>query len=56
MTEEKKLTKEEQFAKEYKELCDKLGVRIVVVPTWAPTNHGTFELTLQYSIGELPKQ
>lgn len=37
-------------------ICDFSQYRIVVSPVWVATNHGTFELQQQYSIGELPKQ
>lgn len=48
--------KAEDFAKEYQALCEKMGFRIVVSPAWANTNHGSFEMVLQYSVGQLPKQ
>ena len=48
-----KLTAQE-WAEEYRKLVEK-GFRIVAVPTWVTTNHGTFEMTIQYTIGENPK-
>ena len=48
--------KPEQFAKEYQELCEKLGYRIVVTPVYTTTNHGSFELVLQYAVGKLPTE
>jgi hypothetical protein len=44
----------EQFAKEYQELCDKLGYRIVVSPVYTARDDGTFSLVLQYTVGALP--
>ena len=46
----------EQFAKEYQALCDKMGFRIVVSPAWTSTNHGSFEMVLQYTVGQLPAE
>ena len=46
--------KPEDFAKAYQELCDKMGYRIVVSPSWASTNHGSFEMVLQYTVNKLP--
>lgn len=48
--------KAEVFAREYEALCNKHGMRIVVSPTWVSTNHGSFEMVLQYQIGQLPKK
>ena len=45
----------EEFAKAYQALCDKMGWRIVVSPTWVSTNHGSFEMVNQYTVGALPK-
>ena len=44
----------EQFQEEYESLCKRTGFRLVAVPQWVPTNHGTFELTLQHVVGEMP--
>lgn len=44
------------FFKEYEQLCEKHGFRIVVNPAFIGTNHGTFEVVLQTSVGLLPKQ
>jgi hypothetical protein len=52
---QKKYTAKE-FAASYQKLCEEYGFRIVVSPAFASTNHGTFEVVLQYTIGELPKQ
>ena len=48
--------KANDFAREYQILCDKHQHRIVVSPAWSATNHGTFEMVQQYSIGKLPKK
>ena len=42
------------FAQAYSELCERMGFRIVVTPVWVGTNHGSFEMTLQYNVGQLP--
>jgi hypothetical protein len=52
----KPINKAELFSKEYQELCEKHGMRLVVSPIWVSTNHGSFEMVLQYTVGELPKQ
>jgi len=46
----------QEFAKEYQKLCEEMGYRVVVTPVWASTNHGSFEMSLQTSVGELPKK
>lgn len=46
----------EQFAKEYQNLCDKMGYRIVVSPVYTARDDGTFSLVLQYNVGETPKK
>jgi hypothetical protein len=46
----------QDFAKEYQELCEELGYRIVVVPSYIARDDGTFSTQLQYSVGELPKK
>ncbi len=43
-----------EFAVAYGELCKEYGYRVVVTPNYIMTNHGTFELTLTYSVGTLP--
>ena len=48
--------KAEDFAKEYQVLCEKMGWRIVVSPSWVSTNHGSFEMVLQTSVGKLPTE
>ena len=44
------------FIQEYQALCEKHGYRIVVNPVWTSTNHGSFELVLQSSVGKLPEK
>jgi len=46
----------EQFLQSYNELVDRMGQRIVVSPAFTATNHGTFELVLQYSVGKTVKK
>lgn len=46
----------EQFAKEYQELCEKLGYRVVVSPVWIARDDGTFSMQLQYTVGKLPQK
>ena len=41
--------------KEYQELCEKHGYRIVVTPTYIARDDGTFSTKLQHSIGKIPK-
>ncbi len=52
----KKEVTPQEFATAYQELCTKMGYRIVVSPSWASTNHGSFELVLQYTVGQLPQE
>jgi hypothetical protein len=46
----------EDFAKEYKELCDKTGFRIVVNPAYIARDDNSFSTVLQYGVGKLPKK
>ena len=46
----------ETFAKAYQELCEKMGWRVVVAPSWVGTNHGSFEMVLQYTIGKITEK
>lgn len=45
----------QEFAEKYAKLCEEMGYKVVCSPAWAVTNHGSFELVLQYSIGKIPK-
>lgn len=53
--EPKKITAQE-FADEYAKLCEKMGYRIVVTPTFIARDDGTFSVQLQYAIGKLPNE
>lgn len=46
----------QDFANEYKSLCDKLGFQIVASPVWIARDDGSFSLLIQYSVGKTPKQ
>lgn len=46
----------QDFVRDYQTLCERHGFRIVVSPTWVATNHGSFEMVLQQTVGRLPKQ
>jgi len=54
--EEQKTFTAEEFAKSYNELCEKMGWRVVVAPSWVGTNHGSFEMVLQYTIGKITEK
>ena len=47
--------KAEEFIKKYQALCEEMGYQLVTTPVWKATSHGSFELVLQFSVGELPK-
>ena len=49
----KEQERQEEFVKKYRELCDSLGYEVSAVPTWTPTNHGTFEMSLQFVVVKL---
>jgi len=53
---EKTVSKAEEFAKAYQELCEKHGHRIVVTPVYIARDDGTFSTQCQYAVGELPKE
>ena len=40
----------EEFAKRYKELCDEMGCRINVTPTYMARDDGTFSLVLNWVV------
>ena len=46
----------QEFANEYKKLCEKYGYRIVVNPAFIGRDDGTYSVVLQQSVGQLPKQ
>lgn len=43
------------FVKDYEALCEKHQLRIITTPTFVSTNHGSYEIALQTSVGKLPK-
>jgi hypothetical protein len=46
------MTEEEQkaFIEEYNALCQKHGCKIVANPSFVPTNHGSYELTISMQL------
>jgi len=42
----------EEFAKEYKDLCDKMGYGMVVIPQYMSRDDGTFSTVLQYQVSK----
>jgi len=54
--ESKKEYSAKTFADAYQKLCEEYGFRIVVSPTWVSTNHNSFEMVNQYTVGALPKE
>lgn len=55
MVEPIKENKAEIFAKEYQDLCEKHGMRIVVSPQYIARDDGSFSTVLQYTVGSLPQ-
>lgn len=45
-----------RFQQDFQALCEKHGCQLVVTPQFVSTNHGSFEVALQTSVGELPKR
>ena len=45
----------EAFAKEYQDLCERMGHRIVVNPQYVARDDNSFSTVLQYTVGQLPK-
>jgi hypothetical protein len=45
----------EEFAKEYEELCERAGFRIVCQPIWVTRDDGTFSTVLTYTVGIVQK-
>lgn len=54
--EEVKAYTAQDFAEEYKKLCEKTGFNIVVAPNWIARDDGTFSMQLQYTVGAMPKK
>ena len=48
--------KAQEFNRRYTELCQEFGYKIVGSPAWASTNHGSFEMVIQYNIVKLPQE
>jgi hypothetical protein len=46
----------QDFATKYQELVKETGFQILAQPVWVATNHGSFEMTLQYQVAKMPKQ
>ena len=46
----------ELFAEKYQALVKETGYQLVGQPVWVGTNHGSFEMVIQYSVGRTPKQ
>ena len=44
---------DKDFQAEYEQLCKKMGHSIFAKPIWVQTNHGSFELVLEYLIGKI---
>lgn len=44
---------EEEFVKDYNELCEKYGFRITAIPTWKLRDDGTFSLVIQYGVEKI---
>lgn len=40
------------FAERYQALVEETGYQVVAQPIWVATNHGTFEMTIQLTIGK----
>jgi len=48
-----KKTKADRFIEEYKALCDKYQMRIVVTPAFKTRDDGTYSVVLQTSVGKM---
>lgn len=45
-----------KFQQEFQALCEKYDCQLVITPQFVSTNHGSWEVALQQSIGQLPKK
>lgn len=45
-----------EFWGKYQILCDEYQAQILVTPAWRATNHGSYELVQQTSVGKMPKK
>ena len=50
----KKYTPEE-FANEFKLLCNRMGYQLIATPQWLQRDDGTFSMRITWSVGKLPK-
>mgnify|MGYP001604592779 CR=1 len=48
--------KAQSFLKEYRKLCEKHELRIVITPAFVARDDGSWSIVLQTSVGTLPKQ
>lgn len=46
----------QDFAQMYQDLVKKTGYQIIHQPVWVATNHGSFEMIVQATISQLPKE
>ena len=46
----------QDFVREYNELVQRLGFKIVAVPQYMARDDGTFSLVLQYTVVATPKE
>jgi len=53
MTEEQKA---QSFIGEYNELCKKHGFQLTAQPGFVPTNHGSFEISVQIAVAKIAKE
>lgn len=51
-----KKANEEQFIKEYQELCEKHKMRITVVPKYQQRDDGTFSTVIEIGVDVLPTE
>lgn len=45
----------QDFLDEYNALCDRTGYRVTAAPVFVGTNHGTFELSVEYAVSRKTK-
>lgn len=46
--------KAKDFVKDYETICEKHQMRVVTTPVFVATNHNSFEIVLQSSVGKIP--
>lgn len=54
--EDKKEYSAEDFALEYKALCEKTGWQVVSSLAWVARDDATYSTVIQHSVGKTPKQ